>query len=204
MTRFLEVWCVALSLAFIWPQVWRAVRHDTSHGISPFALLHGLVGSALWLTYGILQDDAALWFSNSSFILAQSIIISVVYRHGRLPRIVLINMVLALGAMALALTQIPARPVALIAIAISGSSVVPQLIHVIRTDNLHGISLSSYGISIVSCMSWLLYGFAVNDFMISAQNFFVIPIFVFIILKAWRWRVAHPDHVTTVHTSVTA
>jgi MtN3 and saliva related transmembrane protein len=204
MTRFLEVWCVALSLAFIWPQVWRAVRHDTSHGISPFALLHGLVGSALWLTYGLLQDDVAVWFSNSSFILAQCIIISVVYRHGRLPRIVLINMVLALGAMALALTQIPARPVAFIAIAVSGSSVVPQLIHVIRTDNLHGISLSSYGLSIVSCMSWLLYGFAVNDFMISAQNFFVIPIFVFIILKAWRWRAAHPDHAATVHTSVTA
>jgi MtN3 and saliva related transmembrane protein len=204
MTRFLEVWCVALSLAFIWPQVWRAVRHDTSHGISPFALLHGLVGSALWLTYGLLQDDVAVWFSNCSFILAQSIIISVVYRHGRLPRIVLINMVLALAAMSLALTQIPARPVAFIAIAISGSSVVPQLIHVIRTDNLHGISLSSYGLSIVSCMSWLLYGFAVNDFMISAQNFFVIPIFVFIILKAWRWRVAHPDHAAAVQTSVNA
>lgn len=204
MTRFLEVWCVALSLAFIWPQVWRAVRHDTSHGISPFALLHGLVGSALWLTYGLLQGDVAVWFSNSSFILAQSIIISVVYRHGRLPRIVLINMVLALGAMSLALTQISARPVAFIAIAISGSSVVPQLIHVIRTDNLHGISLSSYGLSIVSCMSWLLYGFAVNDFMISAQNFFVIPIFVFIILKAWRWRIAHPDHEATVQVSVTA
>jgi MtN3 and saliva related transmembrane protein len=202
MTRFLEVWCVALSLAFIWPQVWRAVRHDTSHGISPFALLHSLVGSALWLTYGLLQDDVAVWFSNCSFILAQSIIISVVYRHGRLPRIVLINMVLALGAMSLALTQIPARPVAFIAIAISGSSVVPQLIHVIRTDNLHGISLSSYGLSIMSCMSWLLYGFAVNDFMISAQNFFVIPIFVFIILKAWRWRVAHPDQAATLHAVV--
>ena len=125
MTRFLEVWCVVLSLSFIWPQVWRAVRHDTSHGISPFALLHGLVGSALWLTYGILQDDIAVWFSNSSFILAQSIIISVVYKHGRLPRVVLIRMVMALGAMSLALTQIPARPVAFIAIAISGSSVVP-------------------------------------------------------------------------------
>lgn len=201
MTRFLEVWCVALSLAFIWPQVWRAVRHDTSHGISPFALLHGLVGSALWLTYGLLQDDVAVWFSNSSFILAQSIIISVVYRHGRLPRIVLIRMVLALGAMSLALTQIPARPVAFIAIAISGSSVVPQLIHVVRTDNLHGISLSSYGLSIVSCMSWLIYGFAVDDFMISAQNFFVIPIFIFIIVKAWRWRIAHADHSAALPTT---
>jgi len=200
----LEVWCVALSLAFIWPQVWRAVRHDTSHGISPFALLHGLVGSALWLTYGLLQDDVAVWFSNSSFILAQSIIISVVYKHGRLPRVVLIRMVLALGAMSLALTQIPARPVAFIAIAISGSSVVPQLIHVIRTDNLHGISLSSYALSIVSCLSWLTYGFAIDDFMISAQNFFVIPIFIFIIAKAWRWRVAHPDHAVSGQSTAMA
>lgn len=204
MTRFLEVWCVALSLAFIWPQVWRAVRHDTSHGISPFALLHGLVGSALWLTYGLLQDDVAVWFSNSSFILAQSIIISVVYKHGRLPRVVLIRMVLALGAMSLALTQIPARPVAFIAIAISGSSVVPQLMHVIRTDNLHGISLSSYALSIVSCLSWLIYGFAIDDFMISAQNFFVIPIFIFIIAKAWRWRVTHPDHAVSDQSTAMA
>jgi MtN3 and saliva related transmembrane protein len=202
MTRFLEVWCIALSLAFIWPQVWRAVRHDTSHGISPFALLHGLVGSALWLTYGILQDDVAVWFSNCSFILAQSIIISVVYRHGRLPRIVLIRIVLALVAMSLALTQISSNPVGVIAIAVSGSSVVPQLIHVIRTDNLHGISLSSYGLSIISCMSWLFYGFVVNDIMLSIQNFFVVPIFIFIIFKAWRWRAAHPDHAATLHVAV--
>jgi uncharacterized protein with PQ loop repeat len=72
-------WCVALSLAFIWPQVWRAVRHDTSHGISPFALMHGLVGSALWFSYGVIQSDIGVWFSNTSLIIAQSIIISVVY-----------------------------------------------------------------------------------------------------------------------------
>ena len=60
MTQFFQVWCIGLGLAFIWPQVWRAVRHDTSHGISPFGLIHGLVGSALWLTYGLLQQDIAV------------------------------------------------------------------------------------------------------------------------------------------------
>jgi MtN3 and saliva related transmembrane protein len=190
-----QIWCIVFGLAFIWPQVWRAVRHDTSHGISPFGLMHGLVGSSLWLTYGLLEGDIAIWFSNASFIIAQSIIISVVYRHGKIPRVVLIRVAAALVALALLLTQISATPVGFIAIAISGSSIIPQLIHVIRTENLHGISISSYLLTIVNCSSWLLYGFYVNDPMVSAQNFFAIPIFVYITAKAARWRSANPDYV---------
>jgi MtN3 and saliva related transmembrane protein len=192
-----QIWCITFGLAFIWPQVWRAVRHDTSHGISPFGLMHGLVGSSLWLTYGILQSDIAIWFANSSFIIAQSIIISVVYRHGKIPRVVLIRVAASLIALALLLTQISATPVGFIAIAISGSSIIPQLIHVIRTENLHGISISSYLLTIVNCSSWLLYGFYVDDLMVSAQNFIAIPIFVYITVKAARWRSANPDYVAS-------
>ena len=197
MKVFFQIWCITFGLAFIWPQVWRAVRHDTSHGISPFGLMHGLVGSSLWLTYGILQGDIAIWFANSSFIIAQSIIISVVYRHGKIPRVVLIRVGTALAALALLLTQISATPVGFIAIVISGSSIIPQLIHVIRTENLHGISISSYLLTIVNCTSWLLYGFYVNDPMVSAQNFIAIPIFVYITVKAARWRSANPDYVAS-------
>lgn len=184
-------WCVGLSLAFIWPQVWRAIRHDTSHGLSPFALLHGLVGSSLWLSYGLLQHDLAVWGSNSSFIVAQSLIISVTYRHGKIPRRTLIQVAFAVLAVLLGFTQLPAGFVGIVAICISGSSVLPQLIHVVRTDNLHAISLSSYALTILSSFSWLVYGFVVNDPMVSVQNFFVIPIFGFMIQKAWRWRVAN-------------
>jgi len=198
MKVFFQIWCITFGLAFIWPQVWRAVRHDTSHGISPFGLMHGLVGSSLWLTYGILQSDIAIWFANSSFIIAQSIIISVVYRHGKIPRVVLIRVAASLIALALLLTQISATPVGFIAIAISGSSIIPQLIHVIRTENLHGISISSYLLTIVNCSSWLLYGFYVDDPMVSAQNFIAIPIFVYITAKAARWRSANPGYVTDV------
>jgi MtN3 and saliva related transmembrane protein len=159
--------------------------------------MHGLVGSALWLTYGILQRDTAVWFSNVSFIVAQSIIISVVYRHGKIPRFIIIQMVLALAALGLLLTQISATPVGYVAILISGSSIIPQLIHVMRTENLHGISIASYLLSIMNCSSWLLYGFVVNDPMISAQNFVTIPIFIFITLRAQRWRTANPHATAT-------
>ena len=198
MVHFLQVWCIGLGLAFIWPQVWRALHHDTSHGISPFGLMHGLVGSSLWLTYGILQRDTAVWFSNVSFMIAQSIIISVVYRHGKIPRFIIIQMVLALAGLGLLLTQIPATPVGYVAIVISGSSIIPQLIHVIRTENLHGISITSYLLSIMNCSSWLIYGFVVHDPMISAQNFVTIPIFIFITFRARRWRINNPGATATV------
>ena len=159
--------------------------------------MHSLVGSALWLTYGLLEGDIAIWFSNVSFLIAQSIIISVVYRHGKIPRIVLIQVGAALAALALLLTQVSATPVGFVAIAISGSSIIPQLIHVIRTENLHGISISSYLLTIVNCSSWLLYGFYVHDPMVSAQNFFAIPVFVYITVKAARWRSANPDYVAS-------
>ncbi len=189
MAEILGAWCVALSFAFIWPQVWRAVRHETSHGLSPFALMHGLVGSALWFSYGVIQSDVAVWFSNTSFMIAQSIIISVVYRHGHIPRTVLLRLIAMMIIVPLGFTQMPAAPVGFIAIAISGSSIFPQMFHVMRTDNLHGISLASYGMTIISCSSWLAYGFVISDPMISAQNFVTVPIFIYMFAKAWKWRV---------------
>jgi uncharacterized protein with PQ loop repeat len=183
--------------------VWRAVRHDTSHGISPFALMHGLVGSALWFSYGVIQSDVAVWFSNTSFIIAQSIIISVVYRHGHIPRTVLIRVIAAMIIVPLAFTQLPAAPVGFIAIAISGSSIFPQLIHVIKTENLHGISLASYAMTIISCSSWLAYGFVVSDPLISAQNFVTVPAFIYMFAKAWQWRVANNEPLFRAAKSAT-
>ena len=189
MEKFLGAWCVTLSFAFIWPQVWRVVRHDTSHGISPFGLLHGLVGSALWLSYGVIQHDVAVWFSNSSFIVAQSIIIAVTYRHGRIPRIVIVRIAIAVPAILLGFTQMPAAAVGYIAIAVSGSSIFPQLVHVIKADNLHALSIASYGLTAISCQSWMIYGFVVHDPMVSAQNFVTVPIFLYMIYKACKWRI---------------
>lgn len=191
MDKFLGTWCVVLSFSFIWPQVWRVVRHDTSHGISPFGLMHGLVGSALWLSYGIIERDTAVWFSNTSFCIAQSIIIAVTYRHGRIPRPIIIQLAIAFPVVLLGFTQAPSQLVGYVAIAVSGSSIFPQLLHVVKSDNLHALSLSSLALTIIACSSWLAYGFVVSDLMISAQNFVTVPIFIYMIAKAWAWRTAN-------------
>jgi uncharacterized protein with PQ loop repeat len=94
--------------------------------------------------------------------------------------------------------------VGFIAIAISGSSIFPQLIHVIRTENLHGISLASYAMTIISCSSWLAYGFVVSDPLISAQNFVTVPAFIYMFVKAWQWRVANNEPLFRAAKSVTA
>ncbi len=188
MVRILGIWCVVLSLSFIWPQVWRAVRHDTSHGLSPFGLLHGVVGSTMWLAYGIIQRDVVVWLSNIQFILAQLIIISVVYRHGKIPHIYFWRVAGIVSVLIVGFVTQSAVVVGIAAICISGSSVFPQLFHVLKTDNLHAISLLSYGITIVNCSSWMLYGIVKGDLLISAQNVVTIPIMAFIMFKAWTWR----------------
>lgn len=188
MERFLGVASVVLSISFIWPQVWRSLRHNTTHGISPFGLVHGLIGATLWLSYGINERIAPVAIANTSFLTAQSLIIYVAYKNGHIERRVISATYPVVLAILVFLTQLPASFIGVTAVLISGSAIIPQFIHVLRTDNLHGISLTSYTLTIITCAVWLLYGFVISDFMISAQNFVAIPILLFITHKACRWR----------------
>jgi ABC-type transport system involved in Fe-S cluster assembly fused permease/ATPase subunit len=45
-------------------------------------------------------------------------------------------------------------------------------------------------------MSWLIYGFVVDDLMISAQNFVTVPVFIYMTLKAAKWRADNPNYVS--------
>jgi MtN3 and saliva related transmembrane protein len=198
MEQFLGATCAILSIGFIWPQVWRSLRHNTTHGISPFGMIHGLLGSTLWLTYGIIEGIFPVALANASFITAQSLIIFVAYRNGHIGGRVLSATYPVVAGMLIVLTQLPASPVGLTAVLVSGSSIIPQFIHVLRTDNLHGISITSYILTITNCTSWLLYGFVISDLMISAQNFVAVPIFTYVTWRAWRWRVNNSAALTPV------
>lgn len=189
MNAAMGAWCTFTSLVFIWPQVWRMTRHDTSHGVSAFGVAHGVVGSALWLSYGISMDRVAIWFSNSQFIAAQLIIISVLVRHGKMP-ISLLARFAAVLAVLLAI-GIPAPPatVGWIATAVSVTSLFPQVIHTARTENLHGISVVSWAMTIVSAASWMIYGWMLDDVVMSTINYFTIPMMIYVMTMAIRWRV---------------
>lgn len=188
MESFFAVATVVLSISFIWPQVWRSLRHNTTHGISPFGLVHGLIGATIWLSYGINERIAPVAIANTSFVVAQTLIIYVAYKNGHIERRVITAAYPVVFAILIFLNPVPSTVIGVIAVLISGSSIIPQFIHVLRTENLHGISLTSYTLTIITCVVWLLYGFVISDLMISAQNFLAIPILLFMTQKAWRFR----------------
>jgi len=190
MNTIMGVWCTFTSLIFIWPQVWRMVRHDTSHGISPFSVAHGLVGSALWFTYGVSMDRHAIWISNGQFITAQIIIISVLYRHKSMSVALMAKFAAALAALLLITIPVSPAVVGWMATTVSVTSLMPQVVHVVKTENLHGISVGSWLMTIMSASSWMVYGWMLDDVIMSVINYFTIPMMIFIMMKAIRWRVA--------------
>ena len=195
MNTVMGVWCTFTSLIFVWPQVWRMVRHDTSHGVSPFSIAHGLIGSALWCSYGISMSREAIWISNTQFVTAQLIILSVLLRHGSVKITLLLKFAAVLAG--LLLIAIPASPatVGWMATTVSVTSLMPQVRHVIKTENLHGISVASWLMTIISASSWMIYGWMLNDVIMSVINYFTIPMMVFIMTKAIRWRIAAGEPV---------
>ena len=184
-------WCIAISLAFVWPQVFRCVRHDTTHGISTFGTLHAISGSALWFTYGILTTNLTMWFSNASFITAQIIISSVLLRHGRLPRRMVLSFAGAEAVLLVASLTGGSTLLGWVAIFVSGSGMIPNVIHVRSAHSLHGISLVSWALTITSACSWTIYGYIIGDDIITYVNYFTVPLMVYVISKAWRWRRAN-------------
>lgn len=185
------VWCTVSSIAFVWPQVWRTVRHDTTHGISPFATLHGMVGAALWFAYGLQEGIAAVWVSNVSFIVAQSIIGSVMLRQERMNRVLILRFAATLGVLLSVGVPVSAAVVGWIATVVSASSMLPTVIHVAREKNLHGISVLSWAITIASSASWMAYGFMLDDSIMVNINYVTIPMMCFVITRAVRWRLAN-------------
>ena len=154
-------------------------------------VFHGMFGSVLWFSYGVGEGDAAMWFSNASFLVAQSIIVSVLRRHGRAPGRILAAVALAAAAVVAVLLPLPTAAFGWVATVVSATSLVPLVVHVARAENMHAISLATWVATIVSASSWMAYGWVVDDPVISVVNYFTIPMMIYILASATRWRLAH-------------
>jgi uncharacterized protein with PQ loop repeat len=188
LTSFLGAWCLILSISFVWPQAFRVVRHDTPHGISPIGTVHAIVGSVQWFTFGIMLADPVVYVSNGSFIAAQLVIASVLLRHRALTYLLLLSGAVLAVVLALAGATVSTSLVGIFAILISTTSIIPPTLHVYRTRNLHGLSVVSLSITLMSNFSWLFYGLAQRDLILMAPNFIFAPCVTYMLVRAWRWH----------------
>jgi len=188
LTSFLGAWCLVLSVAFVWPQAFRVVRHNTPHGISPIGTVHAIVGSVQWFTFGVMQADPVVFLANASFISAQLVIASVLLRHQTLTLLLLSGGLLTAIVVALVGASVSTATVGVMAILISTTSIIPPTLHVYRTHNLHGLSVISLAITLMSNVSWFLYGLSQRDLILMAPNFIFAPCVSYMLVRAWRWH----------------
>lgn len=189
----LGAWCFCVSLAFIWPQVYRTYRHDSTFGLSPYGNAQSIVGSFQWLIYGFVRSSPPMYLSNISFLLATILIGLRIVRHGAMRGRLIVGAAVTGLAVALVCASIEPAVLGWAALIISSTSVFPQTWHVIRTHNLHGISIPSYVMTLMSSFSWMSLGFVVGDLLISAPNFILIPCTATILLRARKWQRDNPD-----------
>jgi len=169
--------CLAstLSIAVVWPQVWRSCRHRRTIGLSPTSAWLAVGLNVCWLTFGALTGDPAQMITNAvvgTGNTAVLVALLVTQPQLRMRPVLLRTAVGAAGLLALAagsvlsVTVLGAAPVAVAAtlssvIAVVGSiAAVPQPLRLLRdrTQDVSGLSLTRWRLGAGSCASWTSYG----------------------------------------------
>lgn len=186
--RVLGVWCTALSVAFVWPQVARVYRHHTVDGIAPKGTLHGGIASSLWMLYGLAAGDLAISVANAAVVLAMGLIATQQIRHGVLSArtaSATVLLVAVVGGIGLAIS--PAA-VGWLAIVAGATSVLPQTFHVLHAPTLHGVSVPTYALLCLTTVSWASYGFGIGDPLVIATNLLVLPCAALVMSRTWIFQ----------------
>jgi uncharacterized protein with PQ loop repeat len=183
--RLLGLWCTALSVAFVWPQVGRVFRQRTVEGIAPLGTLHGAAASALWMLYGLARGDGAVSAANAAVLLAMALIASQQVRYGTLPVRTAAAIGVALAVVGIAAAAVSPTLVGWLAILVGATSVLPQTFHVLRASALDGVSIPMYGLLCLTTLSWAVYGFAVGDPLVVVTNLLVLPCAALVVTRTW-------------------
>jgi uncharacterized protein with PQ loop repeat len=178
--------CTALSLSFVWPQVVRVYRSGSVEGISPTGTLHGVSSTALWTMYGFAQGLVPLTVANLSVGVALVLIGVAQVRARALSGLGLTAVAAGCVAAGVALAAVSPTLLGWVAIVVGGTSIVPQVLHVVRADDLSGVSPATYGLLLATCAGWGLYGILIDDPLVAAPNALVLPCAAFILVRVVR------------------
>ena len=183
--------CISLSFICTVPQAYRVVAHNTVEGVSATSQMQGFAGSILWIAYGIHSETYLVVMANVMTILGFGIVIAkmVAHRAVTLQRAILVE----LGVVVVSFAALSISPtlLALIAVAVGSTGVIPQVIRAARTSHLTGVSVATYTIIAVMSASWFAYGVMIDDVFVSAPNVIIVPAATFIAFRAIRSHRAH-------------
>lgn len=149
------------------------------------------MGASLWTSYGLTKGNLSVWTTNLSFVIAQVLIASVLVRHERMTRVMIARFAVVIAAFLTVGLATSGTVIGWMGIVVSGSGMIPVVIHVRRSHSLHGVSILSWIITIISSVSWVTLGFLLDDPIIVYTNYFTVPLMFYVIAKSVRWRKAN-------------
>jgi uncharacterized protein with PQ loop repeat len=169
--------CLAstLSIAVVWPQVWRSCRHRRTLGLSPTSAWLAVGLNVCWLTFGALTGDPAQMITNAVVGTGNTAVLAALLltqSHLRTRRMLLRTAAGAAGLVTLAtgsvltVAVLGAHPAVVATtlssvLAVVGSAAAlsqPLSLLRDRTQDMSGLSRARWRLGAGSCASWTSYG----------------------------------------------
>jgi uncharacterized protein with PQ loop repeat len=176
----------ALSIVFIWPQVFRVYAKRSTEGVSAMGQLQSLFASSLWFAYGNMLDRWPQIISSFNIGAANLLILLLQWRYRDIKGRVLWPAFAVSVVLAVWWSRISVDLVGAVAMIIGGPSIIPQTWRVWKSEHLYGVSVSTYLLLTGMASAWLSYGIVVNDWYTAGPNVIGVPCAAYITWRAWR------------------
>jgi PAS domain S-box-containing protein/putative nucleotidyltransferase with HDIG domain len=194
-TTVLAVVCPVLTVARGVPQGAR-LRRSGGTGVSQGTWLLVVVVAELWLAYGLVFRVPAEVAANvPNALLAGMIVLLVARSRATIGPSVAQLVLLSATATGIALASLAVHVGwALSAPAVLGSLglYLPQLVKVLREDNLAGVSLTTWSIAFATALAWGIYGLLIHQAPIWIPSVVTVPSSFLIVARVARRSRAGP------------
>jgi uncharacterized protein with PQ loop repeat len=180
MTAVLGFLAAVLSIAVVWPQVWRSCRHRSTLGLSPTSTWLGVALNLNWLTFAVLIANTPQIVSNVVVGAANTAVLVALLAtqpHLRTQRVLVRTASGAAGLAALAAGSVlavvyaGAHPAAVagtlssVICLVGAAAALPQPLRLLRdrTQDVSGLSPARWALGAASSATWVTYGWLIDQ-----------------------------------------
>jgi len=124
----------------------------------------------MWTIYGINKPETQVALSNGMLVVALLLILYVCVKHKKIAWHVLVFWLLTVSLVGTVIARFSITLMGLCTMVLAGSSMIPQIVRVYKTDHVYGVSASMYGLLSFCCLTWFIYGAMIEDWFVSLPN----------------------------------
>ncbi len=200
-TSVLSPILVALSVAFVWPQVVRSFR--SVEGLSLASIAQSIVGSWLWVLYGVRIDTLALVLANASAGIGFSCVLANAVRKGAVSRGRGAGLVALLVVLFVAQQATPATVLGWVAIGVGATGILPQVRRTFAAHTHDGVSRPTYMMVVGLTTGWSVFGILDRNWLIVYPNFVILPSALYVLARTRQPSPRRPAASMSASTKAT-